>query len=227
LSIRVFLARTRDGWRLMPGGFARLAANSQDPSAISIRRGGSVADVWVVSDAPVPEDSMLMQPGEVFVRTSPGLLPSRAADNLFWLGRYVERAEGEMRLYRAYTSRFPESPPGGTPLTEALETYLEARGVNPGEGIPSSVEQTIASAVNSANQVRDRFSVDAWASLADLERTVAAMRKTVVPAMTPPPPWVCCCARSQDFPALCMKTCTTSAVGDFSPSAGLWSVPWP
>jgi uncharacterized circularly permuted ATP-grasp superfamily protein/uncharacterized alpha-E superfamily protein len=181
LSIRVFLARTRDGWRLMPGGLARLAANSQDPSAISIRRGGSVADVWVVSDAPVPEDSMLMQPGEVFVRTSPGLLPSRAADNLFWLGRYVERAEGEMRLYRAYTSRFPESPPGGTPLTEALETYLEARGVNPGEGIPSSVEQTIASAVNSANQVRDRFSVDAWASLADLERTVAAMRKTVVP----------------------------------------------
>jgi uncharacterized circularly permuted ATP-grasp superfamily protein/uncharacterized alpha-E superfamily protein len=181
LSIRVFLARTRDGWRLMPGGLARLAANSQDPSAISIRRGGSVADVWVVSDAPVPEDSMLMQPGEVFVRTSPGLLPSRAADNLFWLGRYVERAEGEMRLYRAYTSRLPESPPGGTPLTEALETYLEARGVNPGEGIPSSVEQTIASAVNSANQVRDRFSVDAWASLADLERTVAAMRKTVVP----------------------------------------------
>jgi uncharacterized circularly permuted ATP-grasp superfamily protein/uncharacterized alpha-E superfamily protein len=181
LSIRVFLARTRDGWRLMPGGLARLAANSQDPSAISIRRGGSVADVWVVSDAPVPEDSMLMQPGEVFVRTSPGLLPSRAADNLFWLGRYVERAEGEMRLYRAYTSRLPESPPGGTPLTEALETYLEARGVNLGEGIPSSVEQTIASAVNSANQVRDRFSVDAWASLADLERTVAAMRKTVVP----------------------------------------------
>jgi uncharacterized circularly permuted ATP-grasp superfamily protein len=50
MSIRVFLARTPDGWRLMPGGFARLAANSQDPSAVSIRRGGSVADVWVVSD---------------------------------------------------------------------------------------------------------------------------------------------------------------------------------
>jgi uncharacterized alpha-E superfamily protein len=36
-------------------------------------------------------------------------LPSRAADNLFWLGRYVERAEGQMRLTRAYMSRLPEN----------------------------------------------------------------------------------------------------------------------
>jgi hypothetical protein len=111
MRIRVFLARTRDGWRLMPGGFARLAANSQDPSAVSMRRGGSVADVWVVSDRPVPEDTMLMKAGEVFVRTSPGLLPSRAADNLFWLGRYVERAEGPDAPTRAYMSRLPENPP--------------------------------------------------------------------------------------------------------------------
>jgi uncharacterized circularly permuted ATP-grasp superfamily protein/uncharacterized alpha-E superfamily protein len=179
MSIRVFLARTPDGWRLMPGGFARLAANSQDSSAVSIRRGGSVADVWVVSDEPVPEDSMLMQPGEVFVRTSPGLLPSRAADNLFWLGRYVERAEGLLRLYRAYLSRLPESPPGGTPLTASLEAYLSDRGVDASEGIPDKIGETIAMAVNSANQVRDRFSVDAWASLADLEQTVAEMRERV------------------------------------------------
>jgi uncharacterized alpha-E superfamily protein len=181
MSIRVFLARTRDGWRLMPGGFARLAANSRDPSAVSIRRGGSVADVWVVSDEPVPEDTMLMQAGEVFVRTSPGLLPSRAADNLFWLGRYVERAEGLLRLYRAHLSRLPESPPGGTPLTASLEAYLADRGVDPGHGIPDMIGQTIAMAVNSANQVRDRFSVDAWASLADLEQTVAEMRERVFP----------------------------------------------
>src|SRR5690606_11993941 len=128
MRIRVFMARTRDGWQLMPGGFARLAATNQDPSAVSIRSGGTVADVRVVSDGPVPEDSMLAQQGEMFVRTPPGLLPSRAADNLFWLGRYVERAEGQMRLTRAYMSRLPETPAGGTPLISAIGAYLEAHG---------------------------------------------------------------------------------------------------
>lgn len=181
MRIRVFMARTRDGWQLMPGGFARLAATGQDPSAVSISSGGSVADVWVVSDAQVPEDSMLVQSGEVFVRASPGLLPSRAADNLFWLGRYVERAEGQMRLIRAYMSRLPETPAGGTPLMTALEAYLDGLGLDMSEGVCPALERTIALAVNSANHVRDRFSVDAWASLADLERTVANMRRTVVP----------------------------------------------
>ena len=181
MRIRVFMARTRDGWQLMPGGFARLAASGQDPSAVSISSGGSVADVWVVSDTPVPEDSMLKQPGEVFVRASPGLLPSRAADNLFWLGRYVARAEGQMRLTRAYMSRLPETPAGGTPLMTALAAYLDERGLDMAEGVSPAVARTIAQAVNAASQVRDRFSVDAWASLADLERTVAKLRTSVVP----------------------------------------------
>jgi len=181
MRIRVFMARTREGWQLMHGGLARLAATGEDPSAVSISSGGTVADVWVVSDTPVPEDSMLVQTGESFVRTSPGLLPSRAADNLFWLGRYVERAEGQMRLTRAYMSRLDEIPSGGTPLMTALENYLDENALDVTEGLPPSIAQTISFAVNAANQVRDRFSVDAWASLADLETTVEKMGHTVRP----------------------------------------------
>lgn len=181
MRIRVFMARTADGWRLMPGGFARLAATSQDPSAVSISSGGTVADVWVVSDEPVPDDSMIKRPDEAFVRTAPGLLPSRAADNLFWLGRYVERAEGQMRLVRAYMSRLAETPAGGTPLMSALRDYLDRHGLDCEEGLPPAIGKSIALAVNAANTVRDRFSVDAWASLADLERTVEKMRDTVMP----------------------------------------------
>ena len=180
MRIRVFMARTKDGWQLMPGGFARLAANSHDPSAVSLRSGGSVADVWVVSDSPVVADTMLGRPDEAFVRTASGVLPSRAADNLFWLGRYVERAEGQMRLTRAYMSRLSETPSGGTPLMSRLETHMTERGIDPAEGMPAAIEQTVSYAVNAANQIRDRFSVDAWASLADLERTIGRMRKTVV-----------------------------------------------
>ncbi|OCW57150.1 circularly permuted type 2 ATP-grasp protein [Hoeflea olei] len=181
MRVRVFMARTREGWQLMPGGLARLAASGHDPSAVSVSSGGSVADVWVVSDAPVPGDSMLAQSGEAFVRASPGLLPSRAADNLFWLGRYVERAEGQIRLTRAYMSRLPETPAGGTPLMGALGSWLDERSLDMGQGVCPEIARTIAMAVNSASTVRDRFSVDAWASLADLERTVARLADTVVP----------------------------------------------
>ena len=35
------------------------------------------------------------------IRRIAGVVPSRAADNLFWLGRYLERAEATLRLIRA------------------------------------------------------------------------------------------------------------------------------
>lgn len=180
MSIRLFLARTQNGWQVMPGGYARIAAE-QDPSAVSIARGGSVADVWVVSDKPVPESTLIEQTPGHFSRSASSVLPSRAADNLFWLGRYVERAEGMMRLLRAYNSRLDESPAGGSPLLEAVNRYLDFRDVKAAKGIPPALVAVLGAAVGSAGRIRDRFSVDAWSSLADLERTVGRLAETVVP----------------------------------------------
>ncbi|HEX2353606.1 MAG TPA: circularly permuted type 2 ATP-grasp protein, partial [Xanthobacteraceae bacterium] len=53
-TLRLFLARTADGWRVMPGGFVRVA-NDVDARAVSLQRGGSTGDAWVLSDAPVAE----------------------------------------------------------------------------------------------------------------------------------------------------------------------------
>ena len=47
-SLRVYLARTPDGWAVMPGGFARVGS-SPDATAIAMQRGGQAADVWIVS----------------------------------------------------------------------------------------------------------------------------------------------------------------------------------
>src|SRR5690606_32783808 len=47
MSLRVFVARTQDGWQVMPGGFARIG-RSNDVSAIAMQSGGSAADVWIV-----------------------------------------------------------------------------------------------------------------------------------------------------------------------------------
>lgn len=89
-------------WRVLPGGLARLAAGDQ--SAVSMQRGGSSADVWALTDGEVDRTSLLPQPLTAASVASAAhgsrLVTSRAAENLFWLGRYCERAENTVRLAR-------------------------------------------------------------------------------------------------------------------------------
>jgi uncharacterized circularly permuted ATP-grasp superfamily protein/uncharacterized alpha-E superfamily protein len=170
LSLRVFLARTATGWEVMPGGFARIG-NSLDPKAIAMQRGGSAADVWVVSPEPVDHVSLLEPRPGGFARAAPGVLPARAADNLFWLGRYVERAEGIMRTARAYHVRLAETADPDAPLTAHLAAYLERAGVELDRPIPHALTDVLVSAIISAGNVRDRFSIDGWMALNDLLKT--------------------------------------------------------
>jgi len=178
MTIRMFLARTPAGWQVMPGGFGRIGS-SPDTAAISMRNGGSVADVWVVSDAPVEPVSLLQPADAPFVRAQPGPLPSRAADNLFWLGRYVERAEGLARLVRAYNSRLTEA--ASAPLLSSIRSRLKAYGIDPAQAVPKGLLGTLASAVYSASQIRDRFSVDGWAALKDMEKSMTRIARTAGP----------------------------------------------
>ncbi|NIM07850.1 MAG: hypothetical protein GTO53_01515, partial [Planctomycetales bacterium] len=86
--------------------------------------GGSVADVWIVSEKPVHQETLTDPDQGPFVRRRPALLPSRAADNLFWLGRYVERAETLVRLLRAHHDRLEAFDPGTLPLTASIKDHL-------------------------------------------------------------------------------------------------------
>jgi uncharacterized circularly permuted ATP-grasp superfamily protein/uncharacterized alpha-E superfamily protein len=182
MTLRVFLARTGAGWAAMPGGFARIGA-SPDAQAIAMQRGGSAADVWVVSPGPVPRATLAPVSGEAVRRGSPGALPARSADNLFWLGRYVERAESAIRLLRAWHIRLAETGRAEGALLDHLVDILGIRGIEGVEtrGLPQGVMQTIASALMSASQVRDSFSVDGWMALTDLERTARGMSQRLSP----------------------------------------------
>ncbi|WP_245281404.1 circularly permuted type 2 ATP-grasp protein [Rhizobium sp. AAP43] len=179
MSLRVFAARTNDGWQIMPGGFARIGSGS-DASAIAMQSGGSAADVWIVSDKPV-ERTSLLPAEETFTRNMPGSLPSRAADNLFWLGRYIERAEGVLRILRAWHSRYAESADPSQPLLAFVSDYLAAIDVDPGKGAPDSLLRNIDSAVYSASNIRDRFSPDGWLALNDLSKTARRFHEHVKP----------------------------------------------
>ncbi|MDP5307839.1 circularly permuted type 2 ATP-grasp protein [Paracoccus spongiarum] len=180
MTLRVFLARTATGWTVMPGGFARIGA-TPDPAAIAMQMGGSAADVWVVSPDPVPAVSMVTAYGAAQRRPSPSALPARAADNLFWLGRYVERSEGIVRLLRAYHTRLAEAGAASAPLLAAMTPLFDRNGVKPGQGVPQALLDSLEAAISSAGQVRDRFSPDAWSALDDVNRSARRMALRVAP----------------------------------------------
>jgi uncharacterized circularly permuted ATP-grasp superfamily protein/uncharacterized alpha-E superfamily protein len=180
MTLRVFLARTREGWQVMRGGFARIAA-TPDPAALAMQRGGVSADVWVVSPAPVAEVTLAPAGGAGPLRASPGALPARAADNLFWLGRYIERAEAQVRLARAGNIRLAEGGRAARPLLDALGPLTAAHGMTSAEGLPPALVQTLGAAIDTAGRVRDRFSPDAWSALADVDKTARRMAAQVTP----------------------------------------------
>jgi uncharacterized circularly permuted ATP-grasp superfamily protein/uncharacterized alpha-E superfamily protein len=173
LMLRVFAGRTSAGWEVMPGGYARIGKTT-DVTALSLRRGGAVSDVWIHSDAPVRQDSLAPPEGEVR-RATVGVLPSRAADNLHWLGRYAERAEHLIRLLRAYHSRLGEAGAEGGPLVTYLKAYLADLGVQAEAPIPESIGTALSSAVRCAEKVRDRFSPDGWSALRALQQELAGL----------------------------------------------------
>ena len=180
MNMRVFLARTEDGWNVMPGGYARIA-HSQTPTAMSMRQGGRVADVWVVNDKPVVEDTMLAKTGVVFARPKAGTLPSRASENLYWLGRYVERAEGLIRMVRAYHIRLTEGMGREAALTSHMKWHFKEFGVDETQSVPVALHNALDSAIRSASQVRDRFSVDGWISLTELSQSARQLGTTLEP----------------------------------------------
>ena len=180
MSLRVFLARTPTGWQVMQGGFARIGATA-DPTALAMQRGGSAADVWVVSKDDVPAVSMVSAQAGPYRRTSPGALPARAADHLFWLGRYVERTEGIIRLLRARHIRLAEGGRAALPLQRQMDALLKTYDVDGAVGLSPGLLDTLGAAVATAGQVRDRFSPDGWSALNDLDKTARRMAGSVAP----------------------------------------------
>ena len=183
--LRVYLMRTANGWVVMPGGLCRIAEHV-DARAVSLQRGGLAADVWVPSDVPVAQTSLLPAPGHVPIRRNVGPLPSRVADNLFWLGRYIERAEAALRLARLLAARAAEREHRGGATTRLIEELLKTwqvvdtapgamdlirlavRALNRADKW-GSVLSLASAARRAASVIRDRFSPDAWRALTELE----------------------------------------------------------
>ena len=99
IVLRTFVLNTPNGWVALPGGLVRVS--EANGTVVSMQRGGHSKDAWVLSNDPVDTFSMLRPVNEPLeLRRAPHIVPSGVADNTFWLGRYVERAENIARILR-------------------------------------------------------------------------------------------------------------------------------
>ena len=101
VGLRVFAVATPNGYHVMPGGLTRVAGDERS-RGIAMQRGGRSKDAWVLSPAPVNASFSLLsrtvRPQDLVA--SAVNVPSRAAENLYWFGRYGERCESAARLLR-------------------------------------------------------------------------------------------------------------------------------
>ncbi len=206
ISLRVFLvADGRGGYSVMPGGLVRVAPDHRS-SFISMQNGGSSKDAWIPSATPVEELTLLQGTGQsVELRRTGNNLPSRLADNFFWLGRYSERADATSRLLRSALLRFnPERTGGAMPLLAPLLQTLEIQGQLPeisdkpelwanAEAFeaellaaifdptrPGSLRQTAEQLQRLAMLVRDRTSNDMWRVLSQIDDRLATPTSSLV-----------------------------------------------
>jgi uncharacterized circularly permuted ATP-grasp superfamily protein/uncharacterized alpha-E superfamily protein len=206
--LRSFLVSEEDGYTVMPGGLSRVALERDTPM-VSNQLGGLGKDTWVLATEPERQETLLVS-GEGSI--SPAVVQesevsSRVADNLFWIGRYAERAEGLVRLLRvgiiqvSERSSFLVSPETDwclrlllAALTHQSQTYpgfvgegAEALLADPTPEMLSLVTdverigglpQTLTALGQAAWSVRERLSNDTWRVVNDIERRLFALTRT-------------------------------------------------
>jgi uncharacterized circularly permuted ATP-grasp superfamily protein/uncharacterized alpha-E superfamily protein len=130
VSLRAFAVASNGSYKVMPGGLTRVAPSAASRS-VAMQRGGGSKDTWILSDREVEDVSLLNESGRTIeLRRVGNNLPSRMADNFFWMGRYAERVDATSRLLRSALVRFnPENTGGVLPVLAPVLSTLEAQAV--------------------------------------------------------------------------------------------------
>lgn len=182
--VRVFLVRDGQDYQIMPGGHGRVPMTHGEFFRSPLQHHGIGKDVWVLtSDESRIAGATAGAPQRLAPDRTGAVLPSRAADNLFWLGRYVERLDNGARLLRAALGRLAAGTLGPRDMAElrALAYSLEnfslidtaaaqappdsrvlAQALTQATGPDQPLHDTFHAIQRLAASVRDRLSVDMW-----------------------------------------------------------------
>jgi len=205
--MRAFAVARRDSYVVMPGGLTRVAPNG-DHSRISNQDGAIAKDTWVLASEPERLTGFWLQSGPAVEGIDPmSSIPSRAAENLWWLGRYAERAEAVTRLLRTVHDRRNDFQGSANPagvaslrallaaLTTITATYPGFVGDGSQERLgapehellhlvvdyhrPGTLAHAVRSLIDAAYAVRDQLSRDTWLVLGPLDRAISELNGAV------------------------------------------------
>ncbi len=190
-ALRAFVAWTPQGYVVMPGGLTRVAPDA-DTRAITMQSGGASKDTWVLGEGPSDGFTLLRSVEEPqAIRRQADEAPSRAMDNLFWLGRYTERAEQLVRVLRAVLRRLgddtnlaasataaglarrllvPQAQVSDSATAEAEEADVSSLSDKLMAAIFArrrsfGLQRLLVSVQRTGWAVRDRLSLDTWRSI--------------------------------------------------------------
>jgi len=188
ITMRVYAVAVRGTYKVLPGGLTRVSI-ADDSLVVSMQHGGGSKDTWVLGDD--GRDAAIVRRAEsraIVVNRGDAALSSRVADNLFWLGRYLERVDFQARLCRAVFTGLSDGPSFGTSPLLAAAFALPALGVSAfdwrvGSGNfehqvfsamfdpdrAGNLRATVADLHRVAWLTRERFSIDAWRVLSRVQ----------------------------------------------------------
>jgi uncharacterized circularly permuted ATP-grasp superfamily protein/uncharacterized alpha-E superfamily protein len=203
--LRSFAVADGDSYIALRGGLGRTAGGEVD-APITNRTGASSKDIWVLGSASQSQFDFWPSDDAMTVHAPTDALPARAAEHLFWLGRYAERAEATVRFIRTVTARCDEfvntaTGPGPASLTVLLEALTRLTGTYPGfvgddattlfddptgelfslvvdERRPGTVAHAVRHMFEALDVVRDQLSVDTWLVVGSLERELERLERS-------------------------------------------------
>ncbi|QBF24925.1 molybdopterin oxidoreductase [Pseudomonas tructae] len=188
IGMRVYAVASAEGYRILPGGLTRVAAQA-DAEVVSMQCGGASKDTWVLGETAAQGEQWRAQRSigvADLIRQDP-YLPSRVVENLFWFGRYCERCDTSARLLRIILTRYLD---GDDPLAlQAAVELADELSLLPEEGdLPERLQVALDDAdwafslrANlqrlqwAASQVRGKLSRENWQALLELQREAQSL----------------------------------------------------
>ena len=205
-ALRTFAVADEQGYKVMPGGLTRAAANARD-QLISNQLGAVSKDTWVELPTEQDDSNSPAAPPPLVNRTVDSSLPSRVVENLFWVGRYAERSDMALRLLRTVfmqlngANQLPTEAErqllySVTQLTMTYPGFTEAKEdlfENPEQELMSvvldhkrmgSVSGSLRCMLRSAAEVREMLSSDTQRVMNDIDDEIEQLHITLRTGMS-------------------------------------------
>lgn len=191
--LRSFAVNCDNDYQIMPGGLTRVASNKHQIH-VSNQFGAISKDTWILDDEEIPASSSALVNIQSYMPAISEPLTSRAADNLFWVGRNFERILSSSRLLRTILAKqnnlmsgfdkdnqhcltvllralthLTASYPGFIDLYEASDQQQEILSLFKDPERSGTLAYNIQGFFRAAFNIRDLWSQDTWRCIDSLQ----------------------------------------------------------